>query len=186
MQHGFIWFLSSFLVVYFVFCFLFGLLQVLQWWRLLTNMVLETSCALRQIDDGRFIIELFAKSSTMLQRAYTTDAHIPSQLKFLIRNFKHIVQTPLTAETHQLWKAQVMKLFSANGYSGFLTGELSCPNQFSISDSGEEIENPYEKWLLTDWNMVSALYAMILPSLLPYILNLNSYADIWATIERRL
>lgn len=41
-------------------------------------------------------------------------------------------------------------------------------------------------WILTDQNLVSALYATISQSILPYILNLNTCAEIWETVEKQL
>ncbi|PKU72184.1 Retrovirus-related Pol polyprotein from transposon TNT 1-94 [Dendrobium catenatum] len=53
--------------------------------------------------------------------------------------------------------------------------------------SGEVVPNPnYQTWILIDQNLFAALYLVISPTLLPYIINLETCADIWKTIERRL
>lgn len=55
---------------------------------------------------------------TVAQSSAQMDIHIPPQLKFLMGNIKNIIHTQLMTETHQIWRAQVLKLFSANGFIG--------------------------------------------------------------------
>lgn len=108
---------------------------------------------------------------------------IPPQLKFLISNIKTTVVHPLSPDTHQIWRSQIFKLFKANGYEGFLTGDAICPPRPMGS------ENPtfeYTLWNLIDQNLASALYATISPSILPYVINLSTCPDIWHTIDKRL
>lgn len=90
-------------------------------------------------------------------------------------------------ETHQLWKARVLKFFTANGFSRFMTRELLCLEQFITCKIGEVIKNPfYSQWTLMDQRLASTLYTIISPSLLSYVLNLNSCTDILATIEKHI
>lgn len=79
-----------------------------------------------------------------------------------------------------------MKLFFANGYATFLTGE-HCPSRFIIIEGGMTSNNPlHTQWLLIVQNLDSALYASISPFILHYVLNLDSCADIWETIDKQL
>lgn len=115
------------------------------------------------------------------------DLHIPPQLKFLLGNIKNIIQTPLTAKMHLIWQSHVLKLFKANGYDNFLTGDTRCPALALQSEDGSITENPqYTLWTLTNQNITSALLAMISPSILPYVLDLESCTKIWSTISKRL
>lgn len=117
----------------------------------------------------------------------TSEIPIPSQLKFLIGTIKSTVQTILTTETHQIWRSQILKLFRANGFEGFLTGTTVCPPKLIISTENEQHENPdYLRWIMVDQNLSSALFSTISPSILPYVLELNTCAEIWEVITRRL
>lgn len=81
----------------------------------------------------------------------------------------------------------MLKLFSGNGYSCFLTGELPCPEKYIVSKGGEVVENPlYSQWVLTDQNLASTIYAIIFPSLISYVLNLNTCVNILVDVEKRL
>lgn len=52
---------------------------------------------------------------------------------------------------------------------------------------GHVIENPlYNQWIMINQNLASALYVIISLAILPYILSLDNYAEIWLTIEKRL
>lgn len=115
------------------------------------------------------------------------DIHIPPQLKFLMLNIKNIIHTQLTVETHQIWQALVLKLFSANGFIGYLMGDNPPPTKFLTEDGNVVNPNPlYSQWILIDQNFSSAMCAMISQSILPYVLNLNTCLDIWETIEKQL
>ncbi|KAI0505062.1 hypothetical protein KFK09_016019 [Dendrobium nobile] len=109
--------------------------------------------------------------------AAMADFTIPAPLKFLMSNIKHIVTTQLTNDNYAIWKVQTIKLFSANGFDGYLTGSQQPPSE-SSSD--------YRLWKLVDQNLVSALYSTISPTILPYILHLSSAQEIWKTLECRL
>ncbi|KAI0493654.1 hypothetical protein KFK09_023775 [Dendrobium nobile] len=107
---------------------------------------------------------------------------IPSSLKFLKNNLKLIVPNQLTSDNYPVWKLQVFQLFSANGFDGYLTGQISKPSAALAAS------NPAEFKLLNliEQNLVVALLSTISPSVLPYILNLTSARDIWSTLELRL
>lgn len=66
-------------------------------------------------------------------------------------------------------------------------GKISYLPWFSSTDDGMIIPNPsYTQWILTDQNLASALFATITPSILLYVLNLLTCADIWDCIEKCL
>ncbi|KAL0908526.1 hypothetical protein M5K25_023022 [Dendrobium thyrsiflorum] len=98
-----------------------------------------------------------------------------------------MVNTPLTTENHLLWRSQILKVFAANGFEGFLTGSIPSPPRFLFSVSGLPSPNPaFAQWTLIDQNLTAALYSIISPSLLPYILNLTTCAEVWQTLDKRL
>lgn len=56
-----------------------------------------------------------------------------------------------------------------------------------LDESGNFIPNlQRHTWMLNDQNLAIASYSTISLSLSPYILNLDSYTNIWKTIERQL
>ncbi|PKU65026.1 Retrovirus-related Pol polyprotein from transposon TNT 1-94 [Dendrobium catenatum] len=102
-------------------------------------------------------------------------------------NVKHVVAQPLTADNHALWRAQILKLFRANGYEGFLTGITTCPAQESSTISSTATQqSPHSTWILIDQNLAAALYSVISPAILPYVLSAEHCSDIWAILDHRL
>lgn len=109
-----------------------------------------------------------------------TDVFVPSQLKFLMNNMRAIIHIQLTTENYPLWKSQISKLFTENGFEGYLDTSTPKPEKKTVDESGNVILNPsFNTWILIDQNLSVALYSMISPSLLSYVLNLE-------TIEWRL
>ncbi|PKU73790.1 Retrovirus-related Pol polyprotein from transposon TNT 1-94 [Dendrobium catenatum] len=104
---------------------------------------------------------------------------IPTQLKFLMSNIKSVISLTLTAENYPLWRSQVFKLFKANGFEGFLDGSCTYPA------ANDPHLSPH-LWTLLDQNLAAALYSVISPSILPYVLCLDHCSEIWDTIARRL
>ncbi|PKU64016.1 Retrovirus-related Pol polyprotein from transposon TNT 1-94 [Dendrobium catenatum] len=101
-------------------------------------------------------------------------------------NVKTVLSTQLTVDNYPIWKAQILTLFSANGFESYLDGSIiEPPPQILSSDGASKINPLHQTWKLIDQNLASALYATISPSLLPYVLNLPSYHAIWTTIQRR-
>lgn len=99
---------------------------------------------------------------------------IPSQLKFPMNNLKIIINNSLNVDNFPLWKSQVSKLFSINGFLNFLDGSTQNTSKHMLNDASEIIFNlEYKIWMLTDQNLAGALYSNISPSLLPYVLSLN-------------
>ncbi|KAI0497283.1 hypothetical protein KFK09_020506 [Dendrobium nobile] len=127
-----------------------------------------------------------ATSSQTLPIVKMADVTIPSLLKFLMANVKSVLNIQLTVENYPLWKSQILKLFTANGFDGYLDGSTPQPSKL-VSNATEIVPNPeYYTWLLVDQNLVVVLYTTISSTFLPYVLNLHSCMKIWRTIERRL
>lgn len=102
-------------------------------------------------------------------------------------NIKSIIHTQFTSDNCPLWGSQIQKLFTVNGFNGFLDGTTSKPPKQIITDSNNVAPNTnYNTWTLIDQNLAAALYSIISSALLQYELNLKSCCDIWKTIERQL
>ncbi|KAI0507926.1 hypothetical protein KFK09_014054 [Dendrobium nobile] len=80
------------------------------------------------------------------------------------------------------------KCFHINGFTGILDGTSLCLSPSASSDNSFSSNNPSLKKILnlTDQNLAAALYSVTSPTILPYILTLIQYHDIWATLEHRL
>ncbi|PKU79495.1 Retrovirus-related Pol polyprotein from transposon TNT 1-94 [Dendrobium catenatum] len=102
-------------------------------------------------------------------------------------NVKTVINTQLTGENHPIWKSQILKLFLANGFAGYLDGSCVPPPEQLIASDGTTTPNKaFQTWMLVDQNLASALYSTISASLLPYVLNLETNHDIWMTVDKRL
>ncbi|PKU60283.1 Retrovirus-related Pol polyprotein from transposon TNT 1-94 [Dendrobium catenatum] len=127
------------------------------------------------------------QSTPQISTSTLESPQIPASLKFLMGNIKNIVAQPLSADNHPLWRSQVLKLFSANGYEGFLNGTTPAPPNLISDNTGQQIPNPqYAIWRLLDQNLAAALYSVISSSILPYVLSETHCADIWLVLDRRL
>ncbi|PKU60881.1 Retrovirus-related Pol polyprotein from transposon TNT 1-94 [Dendrobium catenatum] len=102
-------------------------------------------------------------------------------------NIKNVVHYSLTPDNHSTWRAQVIKVFQANGFHGFLDGSASAPTKYIIgSDQSSSVNPDFTLWQLIDQNLKAALYSVISPPLLPYVLNLDHTHSVWVTIDKRL
>ncbi|PKU64191.1 Retrovirus-related Pol polyprotein from transposon TNT 1-94 [Dendrobium catenatum] len=102
-------------------------------------------------------------------------------------NVKTMVTVQLTTDNHLLWKSQLLKLFAANNFEGYLTGaSLQPPKEILAADGTTKINQSFQLWMLIDQHLASAIYSTISSSLLPYILNLATTHEIWQTLELRL
>ncbi|KAI0500243.1 hypothetical protein KFK09_018452 [Dendrobium nobile] len=109
---------------------------------------------------------------------------IHSSLKFVISKLKSLIPHPLSSENYPIWSSQVQKLLRANGFQAFLDPEAS--SSMSANDQEQENQDPnlrHQRWLLTDQNLAAALCATISPQILPYVVHLESTAEIWKTLQ---
>ncbi|KAI0496144.1 hypothetical protein KFK09_022451 [Dendrobium nobile] len=106
------------------------------------------------------------------------DYTVPAPLKFLISNLKTLIPDPLSSKNYHIWHIQILQHFSANGFAGYLTGDVSCPPDSSTID--------FFKWSLVDRNLISALFSTISPTILPYILASSTAHDVWKTLKKRM
>ncbi|KAL0928192.1 hypothetical protein M5K25_000062 [Dendrobium thyrsiflorum] len=112
---------------------------------------------------------------------------VPASLKFLISNIKNIVPTQLSSDNYAIWRSRVLKLLRANGFSLFLEATAEPPSRLMQTPDGLTVTNPkYNQWLLIDQNLATTLCSTIAPSILPYVLHLESCSAIWSTVEQRL
>lgn len=80
----------------------------------------------------------------------------------------------------------INKLFTTNGFDGYLDGRTIKPPKQIIDESGNTTTNTnYNTYMLINQNFVSTLYSIILSALLPYVLNMEYCSDIWKIIEER-
>ncbi|KAI0527324.1 hypothetical protein KFK09_002923 [Dendrobium nobile] len=122
------------------------------------------------------------RSATM----HLEDHLIPSSLKFVVSNLKHIIPTQLISDNYPLWKSHILKIFKANGFEKFLDPTISSPDQLIHPlDGSDTSNNTSQKWILIDQNLAAALCSTISPSVLPHIINLATTAEIWSVLETR-
>lgn len=101
---------------------------------------------------------------------------IPSSLKFVIAYIKLAT-----------WRSQILKFFRANGFSGFLDGSTLAPEKIVRSEDRIPKSNvEYRCWMRMDQNLAATLCSTISATVLSYVLGLESCADIWSTVEKRL
>ncbi|PKU78135.1 Retrovirus-related Pol polyprotein from transposon TNT 1-94 [Dendrobium catenatum] len=104
-----------------------------------------------------------------------------------MNSIKNVTAQTLTADNYPIWRSQVQKLFRANGFEGFLTCTIVSPPPTILATSGQQIPNPeYHTWASIDQNLATALYSVISPSILPYVLSIDHCHEIWHTLDVRL
>ncbi|KAL0918303.1 hypothetical protein M5K25_010303 [Dendrobium thyrsiflorum] len=110
---------------------------------------------------------------------------IPSTLKFLVANLHHLVPIQLSQENYAIWRSHILKIFQANGFLSFL--DSSSPPLLSDSTIFDPSTHQQRsiQWTLTDQNLSAAMCSTISQAVLPYVLNLNSTAAIWAALQTR-
>ncbi|KAI0507298.1 hypothetical protein KFK09_013420 [Dendrobium nobile] len=114
----------------------------------------------------------------------STDPVISSNLKFLVSNIKNVVSIQLSPDNFPLWKSQVLKIFKANGFQKFLDPAISPPSELITNQEGSSYPNPlFLQWSHTDQNLSASLCSTISPTVLPYVLALDSTAAIWTALE---
>ncbi|KAL0920813.1 hypothetical protein M5K25_009983 [Dendrobium thyrsiflorum] len=114
-------------------------------------------------------------------------AHKPPPPSRIISNIKALVPIQLSNDNYPMWSSQIHKLFKSNVYSDYLDGSAAAPSKMLQTSNGIIQPNPaYNQWTLTDQNLAAAICSTISTSILPYVLQLESCYDIWATLTRRL
>ncbi|KAI0499725.1 hypothetical protein KFK09_017933 [Dendrobium nobile] len=120
------------------------------------------------------------------ESANSEDPFIPSTLKFVVSNLKNIVPTQLVFDNYPLWKSQIVKIFKANGFDKFLDPTIPPPSPTIHQPDGSSVFNSARsRWILTDQNLAAAICSTISPSVLPYVINLETTAAIWSVLETR-
>ncbi|KAI0527073.1 hypothetical protein KFK09_002670 [Dendrobium nobile] len=117
-------------------------------------------------------------SSSLQPGNTSTEVIIPAPLKFPISNIKNLIPHPLTIDNYAIWRIQVLQQVTANNYAGHLTGAVPPPPDVTSPE--------HASWLLVDSNLISALFATISPSILPYVITASTAQEVWTTLERRL
>ncbi|PKU65197.1 Retrovirus-related Pol polyprotein from transposon TNT 1-94 [Dendrobium catenatum] len=114
------------------------------------------------------------------------EATISANLKFVVSNLRNLVSASLTPDNFSIWKSQILKTLRANGFLKFLDSKSPPPSQFVINSSGASVSNPaYAQWLQTDQNLSASICSTISTSILPYVISLDSTAEVWAALEAR-
>ncbi|KAI0499627.1 hypothetical protein KFK09_017835 [Dendrobium nobile] len=116
--------------------------------------------------------------------ASSTEIPITATLKFLLSNVKNVINVQLLPENYPTWRSAIYKLFAANNFSGYLDGTILSPPKHLLTATGQLTLNPqYSSWTLIDQNL--SVFSTISPPILPYVLNLETSAHIWKTLEQR-
>ncbi|KAI0520010.1 hypothetical protein KFK09_007475 [Dendrobium nobile] len=109
---------------------------------------------------------------------------LSASLKFIVSNINKIVQNQLTQENYLVWRSQILNIFRANAFDHFLDLSIPPPPQtISHSDGSTHPNNLFQQWHLTDQNLAASLCSTISSAILPYVVNLESTADIWNLLQ---
>ncbi|KAI0512200.1 hypothetical protein KFK09_012838 [Dendrobium nobile] len=115
-----------------------------------------------------------------------SDLVIPSNLKFLVSNIKNVVTIPLASDNYSLWRSQVLKITCANGFQSFIDPNSHPPPQTVTNQDGSSSPNPlFSKWVLTDQNISAFICSKISPTVLPYLIYLETTSVIWLSLQTR-
>ncbi|PKU66732.1 Retrovirus-related Pol polyprotein from transposon TNT 1-94 [Dendrobium catenatum] len=114
----------------------------------------------------------------------STNTGIPASLKFVVSNLRTLVPTQLNTDNYAIWRNQIVKLLRANGFEQFLESPGTNPTPQDSSQPATSVVST-ALWLLTDRNLSAAICSTISPTVLPYVLNLDSTAEIWNALETR-
>jgi hypothetical protein len=104
-------------------------------------------------------------------------------------HFSHLITTKLAAETHQLWRAQVVSLLRSNLLHGYVEGTFPCPSStLSETKEGGVVEtqpNPaFAAWVQQDQAILSAFHSSSTPAVGGKIMFANTSAEAWTIITR--
>ncbi|PKU64269.1 Retrovirus-related Pol polyprotein from transposon TNT 1-94 [Dendrobium catenatum] len=113
----------------------------------------------------------------------SNEATISANLKFVVSNLRNIVSSPLTPDNFIIWKSQILKTLRANGFLKYLA---LPPDQFLHSQDGDSVANlAYSQWMQTYQNLSASICSTIYASILPYVISLDSTAEVWSALETR-
>jgi hypothetical protein len=103
-------------------------------------------------------------------------------------HFGNHITVKLSAETHLLWRAQVVSLLRSNLLHGFVEGTYPCPSStIAVTKDGaqETTPNPaFAAWLQQDQAILSALHSSSTVEVGAMIMFAESSAEAWNIIER--
>ncbi|PKU64785.1 Retrovirus-related Pol polyprotein from transposon TNT 1-94 [Dendrobium catenatum] len=114
------------------------------------------------------------------------EATVSANLKFVVSNLRNLVSSSLTPDNFLIWKSQILKTLRANGFLKFLDSKFLPPSQFVQTQDGTSAINPaYAQWIQTDQNLSASICSTIFDSILPYVIYLESTAEVWSALETR-
>lgn len=90
------------------------------------------------------------KTSSSTSLAFAKQSHstmmysivVSSHLKFLISNIKIIVNTQLIIDNYSIWQSQIIKLYHANDFDGYLDESTPKPYKLTLDESNTWMQ-PY-------------------------------------------
>ncbi|KAI0520283.1 hypothetical protein KFK09_007754 [Dendrobium nobile] len=103
---------------------------------------------------------------------------ISHSLNFVVSNLKTLVPNQLSTDNYPIWRHQILKLLRANDFEQF----LALPNH-SGDSSDPSTASLIKNWRITDQNLQAAICSTISPTVLPYIIHLDTTHDIWKVLE---
>ncbi|KAI0498170.1 hypothetical protein KFK09_021411 [Dendrobium nobile] len=120
-------------------------------------------------------------ASSATAQSHNTPAEtsqISQSLKFVVSNLKTLVPNQLSSENYPLWRHQILKLLRANDFDHFL-----APPTFPLDLTDPADVSLIKNWRFIDQNLQTALCSTISPTVLPYILHLDTTHEIWQVLE---
>ncbi|KAI0527400.1 hypothetical protein KFK09_003000 [Dendrobium nobile] len=103
---------------------------------------------------------------------------ISPSLKFVVSNLKTLVPNQLSIDNYPIWRHQILKLLRANDFEQFL-----APPPTSGESSDQTNALFIKNWRITDQNLQAAICSTISPTVLPYIIHLDTTHQIWQVLE---
>ncbi|KAA8519410.1 hypothetical protein F0562_013666 [Nyssa sinensis] len=111
-------------------------------------------------------------------------------LQFLISNLNSIVTIKLDSTNYLTWKAQISAALEVYDLLGYVDGSIPMPSEkiaVTTENATEMVTNPiFTEWKKADRHLRSAINAIIHPSLLPHVVNLQHAFEVWNALEKRL
>ncbi|KAI0492902.1 hypothetical protein KFK09_027178 [Dendrobium nobile] len=125
-------------------------------------------------------------NSATTQGTASQPQSISPSLKFIISHLKTLVPNQLTSNNYPIWRHQILKLLRANGFEQFLESPIQSLSVSHIQQTGEYTQpTPISDQIDIAQNLAAAICSTVSPSILPYILHLDSLHEIWQVLETR-